>query len=195
VIAESLTNRWVFVLSLLVTGLVVLAGCGSGSDDEALSTLGELSGVWQRSAVHTAYGNVYVAFNEDGSYRLATGSAERIKTHSLTEGEIWFEKGQLHIRDTSGSPSGPACLGPEQVGIYEVQRHEDGKIEFVSVDDPCGGGGRSSILMTTYEPVADQGGSWISTWSEICSESGTGESRPSAATSWPLCVLQAVFLQ
>jgi hypothetical protein len=44
-------------------------------------------------------------------------------------------------------------MGSENIGIYEAKRLADGKIEFASVEEPCGAGGCSRVLMAEYELV------------------------------------------
>jgi hypothetical protein len=148
---KALTSRWVFGLSLLAAGLMILAGCSAGSDDATVSTLEDLAGVWHRTQTHTGFGEVYFAFSEDGSYRVATGSADRVETHALAEGEAWFEKGQLRIKDTVLSESWWPCDEKGQVGTYDVQRLENGNIMFVLAGEPCGGGARGHVMIGEYE--------------------------------------------
>jgi hypothetical protein len=150
---NALKSRWVFGLSFLLAGLVILTGCSTGPDDSIVGTLEDLSGVWHRTEVHAGYGEVYWAFYEDGSYRVATGSADRVETHPLAEGEVWFEEGQLRIKDTTDSLNWPSCLGSGEVGTYEVRRAADGTIEFVLTGEPCGGGARGKVLTGSYELV------------------------------------------
>jgi hypothetical protein len=144
---------WVLGLSLLVAALLIVAGCSTEPDDTVVSTLEDLAGVWRRSAVHVGYGEIFIAFNEDGSYRVATGSVDRIETHPLEEGEVWFEKGQLRIKGTSNSPGWPECEGPAEIGTYEIQRLASDSISFVLAGEPCGGGARGNVLTGEYELV------------------------------------------
>ena len=119
------TSRRVIFLSQ-VAGLTILASCGAGSDEAIVETLEDISSVWHRTPIHSGWGEVYVAFDEGGTCRLAIGSADRVETNPLTQGEIWFDEGQFHIKDISGSPSGPACLESELIGTCEAQELAEG---------------------------------------------------------------------
>ena len=115
--------------TILWTSLVlvlILASCGAGSDEAIVETLEDISSVWHRTPIHSGWGEVYVAFDEGGTCRLAIGSADRVETNPLTQGEIWFDEGQFHIKDISGSPSGPACLESELIGTCEAQELAEG---------------------------------------------------------------------
>jgi hypothetical protein len=96
----------------------------------------DLIGIWHEMKL--AYGEAYLQFKEDGTYRVAMGVVAHFENRPRVEGEYWFEGKQLFIKDTSGASGWDVCTEPKQiVGKYEVQALADGDLKFVAIEDEC----------------------------------------------------------
>jgi hypothetical protein len=133
---------------MVVAGLLMLTGCGAKQDEV---TMEDLTGVWHRTGFF-ALGDLYIQFNTDETYRLAQGAAERVESNPAVEGEVWFENGQLHVKDLSGvGPEWEECVRADQTGTYAVSMLENGNIKIEPVEDECRG--RVTLMLAEFEPA------------------------------------------
>jgi hypothetical protein len=110
-------------------GLLLLVACGSSKQAE------QMHGLWRREA----YGDYqFWRFEEDGTYSIAL-SIENLDNAPWVEGEYWFEKGNLYLKDTAASPTQwSTCL--HRTTVYEIDWVSEGKrFNLVAVDDQCAG--------------------------------------------------------
>ncbi len=78
----------------------------------------------------------YYQFKGDGTYRRAVALV-RLEDSPVTEGEFWFEGGQLFLKETSGIHMYNACVGLP-AGSYEVvEMAVKDHFTLVTIDDPC----------------------------------------------------------
>ena len=111
----------------------------------------DLVGIWHQVPTNPFLGELHIQYKEDGTCCTAAGTADRLESHPLVEGEYWFEGGQLFGKDTAGVPPWDECVEPETIGKYEVLMYTSGNIRLVKVEDDCGG--RVQVLPGEYEPV------------------------------------------
>jgi hypothetical protein len=119
-----------------------------------ISSVEGLVGIWHQTPTNPFLGELYIQYKEDGTYRVAAGAADRLESHPLIEGEYWFEGGQLFDKSITGISPWDECVGPEQVGKYDVLLFSTGNIKLVKVEDECSG--RVQVLPGEYELVPEQ---------------------------------------
>ena len=151
------------IATLIGIGLLLLAACAPSAPPTAtpvptptpvpvLESAEDLIGIWHSTPRKPNVGEFYQQFKEDGTYRVATLSADRLEDHPNVEGEFWFEGKQLFIKDIAGVPAWDVCVRPKQIiGKYEVQVLANGNLKFVKIEDECSG--RANVLPGEYEPV------------------------------------------
>jgi hypothetical protein len=116
-----------------------------------ISTAQDLVGIWHQTPTNSFLGELYIQYKEDGTCRSATGTADRLESHPLVEGEYWFEGGQVLSKDTGGVPPWDECVEPGTIGKYEVWMYTTGNIRLVRIEDECSG--RAMVMPGEYEPV------------------------------------------
>jgi hypothetical protein len=96
----------------------------------------DLIGIW--SEMKLAYGDAYLQFTEDGTYRVAMGAVARFEDRPRVEGKFWFEGKQLLIKDTAAASGWDVCIKPKQIsGKYEAQMLADGSLKLIEAQDDC----------------------------------------------------------
>jgi hypothetical protein len=152
------------IATLIAIGLLLLAGCAPSAPPPTATpvptptsvTIPEsaegLIGIWRGTPPVPHVGQFYWQFKEDGTYRVATGAADRLENDPKVEGEFWFEGKQLFIKDIAGDPPWDVCIRPKQIiGKYEVQMLANGNLKLVKIEDECSG--RANDLPARYERV------------------------------------------
>lgn len=186
------------LLYFLVIMLVLLAGCGGGSDEAdsvvaaptdppatetdtpeptegpaLIDSAEKMAGIW----LGTRFGETgHVMYTADGEFRVAI-SRDALTTAPRVSGEYWFEDNHIHLRDLENVGHWAEC-DSETIGVYDVIDLGDGQIAFQLVDDDCVGSGltRSGLFTTmTQEWIADSA-------EEIAPESA-GAAQPELAAA------------
>jgi hypothetical protein len=100
----------------------------------------EIIRIWQqRLTSWTGGNNVYLVFNQDGTFHYSEKSHTALEDAPTVIGEYWFEDGLLHVHDTSNTfadPLWPAC-DTSNTGIYWVTMISPTKINLKPKTDPC----------------------------------------------------------
>lgn len=142
-------ERKMFLLSLMVIILVILAGCQSApatavepppptitplppatsapaaeANPAAISTVQELVGQWWRP-IGPEGGNYGWQIKEDGTLEVTREQkvASRVVALPVDSGKLWFEGTELHVHSSSGGND----------GVYTVQRTADDQLKFVAI--------------------------------------------------------------
>ena len=151
------------IATLIAIGLLLLAACAPSAPPTATpvptptpmpvpESAEGLIGIWHQTPPNPHVGEIYLQFKEDGTYRVATGAADRLENHQKVEGEFWFEGKQLFVKDIAGDPPWDECIRPKQIiGKYEVQVLANGNLKLVKIEDECSG--RVEVLQARYERV------------------------------------------
>ena len=116
-------------LSLLLAAvflpLLLASACGGGEEEGI--TVEDFTGRWVQSS-----SAVWVQFNEDGTFRAALSVAD-LEQRPIDLGEFRLE-GTLFT--FASSDESRDCAG--QSGTYQVELTEEGHLQFVLEEDPCG---------------------------------------------------------
>jgi hypothetical protein len=112
---------------LVVIVSLVLAACAGLQPAPGIGGM-DITGVWKWNQED---GEVYVQFNEDGTYRTAYVLAFLEKAP--------FDVGQFRLEGTSFTfiTSDESWLCPGLTGSYEVELTEQGQLQFVLQEDAC----------------------------------------------------------
>ena len=135
---------------LLAIGVFLLTGCGPRGPKLATSAE-DIVGTWQQVGGTPRY----LQFFEDGTLHVAD-SLFLLDDQPFVEVEFRFEGTQLIMEETF-----PLTFCQENpTSIFEVHLLENGNLQFVAVEDKCGGAsaalvGVSAVVEITreWEPV------------------------------------------
>jgi hypothetical protein len=109
----------------------------------------ELIGVWHESK--PGWGEAYLGFKEDGTYRMAIGTAEDLVNDRKVEGQFWFEGDHLMLKDIAGTAYFNVCvLADPPIGKFTAQVRSDGNLELTAIEDECYD--RADFMTGEYEP-------------------------------------------
>ena len=151
------------IATLIAIGLLLLSGCAPSAPPPTATPVPtptsvptpesaeDLIGIWHQTPRNPHVGEVYLQFKEDGTYRVATGWADRLENDPNVEGEFWFEGKQLFVKDIAGSPPWDECIRKQIIGKYKVQVLANGNLKLVKIEDECSG--RVQVLPARYERV------------------------------------------
>jgi hypothetical protein len=126
-----------YALLLTIALMVMVSACARAPAAPVLVTdVSGLHGIWE--PIPPA--NLWREYRTDGTFRMA--ETQDGLEGPLVTGEYWFQQTILHFREVSGEPEW-AC-GADDIGQYEVQMLEGGRIRYVVVEDECDG--RAAML-------------------------------------------------
>lgn len=115
-----------FVAGLLLVLGVIAAACGD--DGQPSITVEDLTGTYFQSSA-----SVYARFDEDGTFRVANSVAKLDENPDIDLGQFLLEGTLITLMSSDESPTCPGLSGS-----YQVELTEEGRLQFVLEEDPCG---------------------------------------------------------
>ena len=131
------------IASLIAVGLLLLAACSTAEVEPGpITSFDDIAGTTYEH--QGPGGQFYLLFFEDGTFR---GSSNRDLVVDSPEDiyETSFEGTTAFLHEIKG------FCGDDPDATYEIHLLEDGNLQFVAIEDPCGI--RSGFFPAEWEPV------------------------------------------
>ncbi len=134
------------IASLMAVGLLLLAACSTAEVEPGpITSFDDIAGtIYERQGP----GNkIDILFFEDGTWHTINSSSRDLVVDRPTGViETRFEGTTVFLHEVEG-----AFCGDDPDAIYEIDVLENGNLQFVAIEDPCGL--RSGIFSAEWEPV------------------------------------------
>ena len=132
------------IASLMAVGLLLLAACGTGDEVEPgpVTSFEDIAGTtYERQGPG---GVVYFHFFEDGTWH-SSSNQNLVEDSPAAIHETRFEGTKVFLKQIKG-----AC-DDNPDAIYEIHLLENGNLQVVAIEDPCGI--RSGFFPAEWKPV------------------------------------------
>ncbi len=136
------------IASLMAVGLLLLTACSTAEVEPGpITSFEDIAGtIYKRGPGHSP---LYFQFSEDGTFHLSVSrdfvEDALIRTHIY---ETRFEGAKLFVKGLKESEY--SC---DDDPIYEIHLLENGNLEVVAIEDPCGH--RLGDFQAEWEPVPE----------------------------------------
>ena len=134
------------IASLMVVGLLVLAACSTGGEAEPgpITSFEDIAGTtYERQGLGIT---IYFHFFEDGTVHTSS-NRDLVEDRPSDIFETRFEGTTVFLHDVKGGSRCP----DDPDSTYEIHLLENGNLQFVVVEDSCGG--RASFFSAEWAPV------------------------------------------
>ena len=126
--------------ALVASGLLILSGCATRAPSPTKTPMpaplatsaDDVIGLWQEGDPSGGSYSNFLQFDEDGTYRVGSGSLASLEDGPQELGRFTLEGGLVTF---VASDESPLCAG--QSGTYEVRLLELGRLGFSLREDQC----------------------------------------------------------